>query len=179
MRRAGAVLAVALAASVLSACAATDRPEGVVERWLIAVNQGSAGRPASFAPDALSQRILPEWSTKDPGELDAMEVGKGKILEAATTPPRTAAFVPYRVAREDGATIEGNAILLKVSGDWRVVTLRGAIPGLAVPSEGGPRIGAASAVLWLAAFGVAVALSLLAVGLMTAFGRSRPQPANA
>jgi hypothetical protein len=172
-------VAVAITAALLSGCAGTDRPEGVVERWLIALNQGSAGVPAMFADDALSQRILPSWASKDPGQLDVIEVGRGKSFQAATTPPRIAALVPYRVVRVDGTTIEGNVVLLKVSGDWRVVTYRGKLPGLAVPSEGGPRIGSASPVLWLAAFGVAVLLSLVAVGLMTAFGHPRPQPANA
>ena len=59
MRRAAALVAIVVTGGLLSGCAGTDRPEGVVERWLIALNVGAAGRPAVYAAEALSRRILP------------------------------------------------------------------------------------------------------------------------
>jgi hypothetical protein len=37
--------ALAFVVLVLPACASTERPEGLVERWLVSLNQGAAGRP--------------------------------------------------------------------------------------------------------------------------------------
>jgi hypothetical protein len=187
VKRLAVFVVLVVTATMLGGCAGTDRPEGVVERWLIALNQGAAGRPAQYAPDALSQRVLPGWASKDPGELDVIEVGNGRSLETGcilnptcTQPPgiRTA-LVPYRVVRLDGTTIEGSAILVELTGGWRVATLRGKTDGLAVPSEGGQRIGSGGVALWLAALGTAALCSLLAIGLMAAFGRAQPTPAAA
>ena len=171
MKHAGLFLVLALTWTVLGGCAGTDRPEGVVERWLIALNQGAAGRPGQYAPEALSERVLPGWASKDPGELDVIEVGKGSVPRIEMAPP---ALVPFRVVRLDGTTIQGTAALVPRASGWQVSTLRGRLPGLAVPSEGGDRIGSGGIGLWLAAFGAAALCSLLAVGLMAAFGRPQP-----
>ena len=145
-----AVLAVAL----LSACGGTNRPEGVVERWLISLNQGKAGRPDTYAAESMSRRILPHWTTRDPGDLDVIEVGTGTSTDHR-------ASVPFRVERTSGVKIDGLAELRKPQGDWRVVGLSTERRGFRVPSEGGPHIGSASATTWLIAIGISAALMLL------------------
>lgn len=156
MRR--AVLAVALAAAFLPACAGADRPEGVVERWLASLNQGAAGRPDRYAPSALSDAILPGWRDLDPGGLDAIEVGRG------TGGSRAA--VPLRVARLDGSELRATAIVRRTPLGWRVVDLAPARPDLPLPSEGGPPIAAAGAAWWLGALGLALAFGLASEILM-------------
>ena len=59
MRRLFAVSA--LAAVLLAACGGTDRPEGVVERWLDSLNQGKAGQPYKYAAPDVTQKVLPNW----------------------------------------------------------------------------------------------------------------------
>jgi len=59
--------ALAFVVLVLPACASTERPEGLVERWLVSLNQGAAGRPEEYAADDLSEQILPSFRTADPG----------------------------------------------------------------------------------------------------------------
>jgi len=175
-RRAALLLLTAITLLVSPACGHTDRPEGVVERWLISLNQGRAGRPDRYAADALNQRILPDWASRDPGDLDLIEVGKGKAVVvpgASASPPREYFAVPFRVERLHGPTSSQIAILLKRGVDWNVVTLRpsSTFPDLRVPSEGGQRVGGASAVLWLAALGVAFVLVVVSMALMATVGR--------
>ena len=143
-----------LAVMLLSACGGTDRPEGVVERWLISLNQGKAGRPGTYAAQSTSRRILPHWQDRDPGDLDVIEVGKGRATAHR-------ALVPFRVERTSGLKISGVAELRKPRGDWRVVGVSTERAGLLVPSEGGPRIGSAPAGWWLVAIGLSVVLILL------------------
>ena len=75
MRRLAA--AAMLAGLVLAGCGHTDRPEGIVERWFTSLNQGSAGRPGQYAPELLSQGVLPNWRQCEPGVIDLIEVGRG------------------------------------------------------------------------------------------------------
>jgi len=160
--RAAAAAALLLAAVLLPACASTERPEGVVERWLISLNVGEAGQPERYAPDELSNRILPP--PRDPNDLDVIEVGKGRI-EGDT------ALVPYRVQVVDGPNLDGVARLTRTADGWRVVALLPRDPTLAVPSEGGRHVGGASATLWVISVVLALALCLLSAGLMALFGR--------
>jgi hypothetical protein len=174
MRR--AFLLFTLAALLLPACGGTDRPEGVVERWLISLNQGKAGRPEKYVPDALSQRILPNWHQRDPGDLDVIEVGKGEgFLSTGRPPPdgEPSYLVPYRVKRLDGKEIRGTAYLHRIRAQlWHVTRLLPADPLLRVPSEGGQRIGGASSRFWLAGAAIAALLILLSVLLMSTVGRA-------
>jgi hypothetical protein len=177
MKRALFVLVVA--ALVLPACGGTDRPEGVVERWLVSLNQGKAGEPEKYAPDVLSQRILPNWQSRDPGALDVIEVGKGRPsdVEAVTYD------VPFRVAEVNGSEVSLIARVFRHSMrgvdrgilEFPIVELVAYDAGrqavLPLPSEGGDRIGDASPKVWLAAVGIAVALILLSVLLMSTVGR--------
>jgi hypothetical protein len=159
VRRTLAVAAVLVA--VLSACSTTDRPEGVVERWLISLNNGGAGEPQKYAPDALSDRILP--TPREPNDLDVIEVGRGRI-EGDT------ALVPYRVEVLDGPRFDGVARLQRTAQGWTVVALQAKDPALAVPSEGGRHVGGASTSLWVVALALALALCLLSAGLMAMLG---------
>jgi hypothetical protein len=167
----------AVAVVLLASCGGTDRPEGVVERWLVSLNQGKAGEPDTYAPEHLSQRILPHWETRDPGDLDTIEVGKGRAAQGLA-PPGVAAptfiEVPLRVERTTGVKIDGLAVVHRnADGDWRVQSLTLGRSGLRVPSEGGAAIGGASAVAWLAALGISALLMLL-VGFVM---RLTPKPA--
>ena len=164
-----------LAVVLLSACAHTDRPEGVVERWLISLNQGKAGRPGQYAPERLSQRILPHWQTRQPGDLDVIEVGSGRRYSTSfeKCPSRCPAewLVPFRIERTSGVKFEGTALARK-QGNWYVIGLRLGDSSLLVPSNGGQRIGSASAAAWGVAIGISAALMILVALLM----RLTPKP---
>jgi hypothetical protein len=161
-----ALVLLMVAALLLPACGGTDRPEGVVERWLISLNQGKAGQPEKYAPDALSQRILPNWQKRDPGDLDVIEVGRGKPNGGPTY------VVPFRVQRVDGQTLTGTAeVVAPPHGPWVVERLLPADISLPVPSKGGKRIGDASTAIWLAGAGIAALLILLSILLMSTVGR--------
>jgi hypothetical protein len=161
-----ALLLLTVATVLLPACGGTDRPEGVVERWLISLNQGKAGQPERYAPDALSQQILPNWQKRDPGNLDVIEVGRGEQSAGPTY------VVPFRVQRLDGYELTGIAELVSpIRGPWQVERVLPADSRLPVPSEGGKRIGDASTAVWLAGIGVAAALILLSILLMSTVRR--------
>jgi hypothetical protein len=162
-----ALFLLVVAALFLPACGSTDRPEGVVERWLISLNQGKAGEPGKYAPLALSERVLPHWATRDPGDLDVIEVGRGRIYADDRY------LVPFRVERLDGTETSGVVIgsPINVEGTWRVEGLLPPDASLPVPSKGGKRTGGAETGVWLTAAGIAVALILLSVLLMSTVGR--------
>ena len=84
-----------LAALALPACGGTDRPEGVVERWLVSLNQGASRRRGLYARDRLSQEVLPGWQSCDPGALDKIEVGRG--IGVSRHPDEADLLVPFRV----------------------------------------------------------------------------------
>jgi hypothetical protein len=161
-----ALLLFTMATLVLPACGGTDRPEGVVERWLISLNQGKAGQPEKYAPAPLSQQILPNWQKRDPGDLDVIEVGRGEQAAGPTY------LVPFRVQRLDGHELTGIAELVSpIRGPWQVERVLPADTKLPVPSKGGDRIGDASTAVWLAGAGIAALLILLSVLLMSTVGR--------
>ncbi|HTG48153.1 MAG TPA: hypothetical protein VK646_10905 [Actinomycetota bacterium] len=151
--------------ALLPACARQDRPEGIVERWLLSLNQGAAGRPDRYAPDALSQEIVPGWATLDPGRLDTVEVGR------AAADPRTpgASLVPFRVVDDDGTATTGIATVAAGGSGARVTAIEvgGTRPGLRVPSEGGQTAERITPTAWLVALAAAGVLALLAVGVVT------------
>ena len=173
-----AVVVVAL----LAACKGTDRPEGVVEQWLISLNQGKAGEPHKYAEARLSNEILPNWQTCDPGSLDVIEVGIHRDVGPGGT---DVALVPYRLkyvsdlsscrsAVRPSAPRDGIAELRLDAGGWRIASIesRSADALLRVPSEGGQRIGGASAAAWGLAVGISAALMLLVALVM----RLTPKP---
>lgn len=182
IRRLAVMGAIALAA--LPSCASQDRPEGVVERWLISLNQGAAGEPERFATDDVSERILPGFDACEPNALDVIEVGAGRVTQLKSEVEE--AEVPYRVEyasdREDlctstadpSAPREGTALLSRFRGSdtWRIEELTPLDPTLRVPSQGGGRIGSAAAIDWIV--GTAVGLGL--VGLVVLLMGTQPEP---
>jgi hypothetical protein len=178
VRRAFAVSALALL--LLSACGGTDRPEGVVERWLVTLNQGKAGEPEKYAPERLSREILPHWESRDPGDLDVIEVGKGRTLShgfgIAEGQVVSAVLVPYRVKRSSGVSIDGEAVVGRIRGDWRIVATGTRESNLLVPSEGGERIGSAGIGAWGVALGISAALMLLVALVMVLTPKPAPLP---
>ena len=65
-----AVTAEALAFTIVilaaSSCAAQEHPEGIVERWLLALNQGSAGEPLRYADADVTDALVPECRSAAP-----------------------------------------------------------------------------------------------------------------
>jgi hypothetical protein len=191
LRRLGAALF--LAGFLLAACAHTDRPEGIVERWLTSLNQGSAGRPGHYAPDLLSQGVLPNWQACEPGALDVIEVGRGIQAIALATKPGPQYLVPYRVeyaddramrchtTRQPDVTTHGVAVLGDIAPPGRtpVWRLAAALPVTAVrqhlplPSEGGRPVARSSGLLWL--LGLAIGAVLCAAVALVM--RATPWPA--
>ena len=161
MRRLAAFIV--LAAVLLPTCAKQERPEGIVERWLVALNQGSAGRPERYASDELSEEVLPNWNELEPGELDVIEVGS-----AVRDANDLGANVGFRVERLDGTVVERTARVERLDGSprWHIERLGPAGDAPALPSEGGPAIGAADLGWWLGAIGVALVLVLASIALM-------------
>jgi hypothetical protein len=157
-----AVIAAALATLVLSACAGQERPEGIVERWLLALNQGAAGEPDRYAPNAASEEVLPGWEHLDPGELDVVEVARSSTPRG--DPCAEGTFVPFRVVRLDGSQLRSAAC---VAGT-RVTQLTDRVGSTdpSFPSEGGPPIQDERAGVWGIAIGVGVGLVLVGEALM-------------
>ncbi len=167
MRRA---LVIAVIALLLAGCSTTQRPEGIVERWLLALNQGQAGEPERYAPVDVSRQILPDYRHVDPGEFDVIEVGRafvgrcGSALPPAESCPvgTVSASVPFRVVALDGTAFDLEAHLLDRGGGWRV---EGFVDGRRnVPSLGGLPIRGAPAIAWLLSIGAALGLVVLGEG---------------
>jgi hypothetical protein len=173
-----------LAMVLLAACGGTNRPEGVVENWLNALNQGKAGQPQKYALSAVSTHVLPNWQECDPGSLDVIEVGaRAQGMEGGPN----MAFVPYRIkyasdlsscdtSERPSAPVRGVAVAEKKGGTWQVRFVegvpRGSESALRLPSEGGPRIGSASLSALLITLAVSVVLMLLVALLI----RTTPEP---
>jgi hypothetical protein len=157
------VIAAVLTTLAFSACASQERPEGIVERWLLALNQGAAGEPERYAPSAASEEVLPGWEHLDPGELDVVEVARGGTPRDDTCAEGTW-FVPFRVVRLDGSQLRSVACVAGV----RVTQLTERIVSTdpTFPSEGGPPIQDERAGVWGIAIGVGVALVIVGEGLM-------------
>lgn len=162
MRR--VIIAAALAPLALSACAGQERPEGIVERWLLALNQGAAGEPELYAPNAASEEVLPGWEHLDPGELDVVEVARARTPRGDPCAEGTS-FVPFRVVRLDGSQLRSGAC---VEGA-RVTQFTDRVGSTdpIFPSEGGPPIQDERTGVWGIAIGVGVALVIVGEALMS------------
>jgi hypothetical protein len=161
-------IVVALATVALAACSSSERPAGIVERWLLALNQGSAGQPERYARSAVSDQVLPGYAHADPGELDVIEVGGSSGARYALDGSVAAHHVPFRVVRVDGVTIEGRADVAPGVSGLRVVAFEVDMPLMdgSLPSTGGVALAQASAIAWLAAVAAGVGLALAGEGAM-------------
>ncbi|HET9671975.1 MAG TPA: hypothetical protein VFQ40_03910 [Actinomycetota bacterium] len=167
MRRALVVVVIGL---LVSGCATAERPEGVVERWLLALNQGPAGQPERYATSVVSRTILPAHRDAAPGELDVIEVGRARPC-AYRGPMVCEARVPFRVVLVDGEEIRSDALVGVHRSDSavaksRVFAVVDRSDEAMLPSEGGPPIGGADPATWLIALGAAVGTALLSEGAM-------------
>ena len=157
----GSVLA-ALVFIALAGCASQqERPEGIVERWLLALNQGSAGEPGRYAPPSVSDAVLAGWQDLDPGELDVIEVASGdRIVNVCDE----GAIFTFRVVPLEGEEVTDAAC---VDGS-RIVRLAGFgdLPVRVFPSGGGPPVTEDRASGWLIAVGIGVLILLVSEALM-------------
>lgn len=160
MRR--ALVAALLLALTVPACASEGRPEGIVERWLLALNKGAAGEPDRYAPGAASERVLPRWEQRQPGELDVVEVARARHGPEGCDEGTWS--VPFRVVRLEGSQLRSIA---DVEGS-RVTHLtdRIGVTGPRFPSEGGPSFGTDRSIVWVIVIGVGLSLVLVGEGLM-------------
>jgi len=153
----------------LPACGDRQRAEGIVERWLLAINQGAAGRAGRYATPQSSRLILPRYSVADPGELDLIEVGEGRSTECAYR-------VPFRVVRVDGEEITGDATfaLCPTAPITPIAGVElGPVPEGTFPSEGGgSAFGTDRPAAWLVSLLVGIGIALAGVGLMEVVRRS-------
>jgi hypothetical protein len=150
--------------AALSACTGQERPEGIVERWLLSLNQGAAGRPDAYAPNDVSRQVLPGWEELDPGELDVIEVGRSAPGDGGIDQ------VPFRIVTVDGEELVGLANV----DDGRVAGILTAAqtPIVPLPSQGGPSgLEPVHAAGWLAALAVAGVLIAGSWVLMTVVRR--------
>lgn len=175
MRR--APIAAVLLVLILSACGSRERPEGIVERWLLALNQGTAGEPGKYADGSTSEEILPDWEELEPGQLDLIEVGAAIPVEDA--PPRghiAEVHVPFRVVTVDGSETRGRAVLrrsVRSGVPIGSVDLRAIPPGI-FPSENGPSIIEKTPAAWLVSVLIGAVLAALSWAPMRLARRRRP-----
>lgn len=140
-----------------SACTSEQRPEGVTERWLLSLNQGAAGRPDRFAPEEVSQAIVPGWHDLEPGAFGVIEVEP----RIATGTGDATASVPFRLVSTDGVETHGVAALTLTDGTWQVTS---AELSTTAPADGAPF--GAGLTGWPIALAVGALLALAALGLL-------------
>jgi hypothetical protein len=168
MRRGSAIAMMTVA--LLGSCASSERPEGVVERWLLSLNQGAAGVPDRFGGEpatAAATAVLPDWRTREPGSLDRVEVGAAAVSGPAGF---REARTPFRIETTDGDVISGTAIAAECGSDpatggdaWCVRDVR---LGGAGPPAGSTWSAGAEASDWARASAAALILSGSAVALV-------------
>jgi hypothetical protein len=121
----------ALILIALAGCAAQEqRPEGIVQRWLVALNQGSAGEPGRYALESLSGTILPDWRRSEPGHFDVIDVQPAAIRSCSVAfagdscePQGRMASVPFNLEDTDGALFSFEVTLVEQEGTWTAVAL--------------------------------------------------------
>ena len=172
MKRALLVAVVALVA-LTSACSSEQRPEGITERWLLSLNQGAAGQPDRYAPDEVSEQVVPGWHDLDPGFLDVITVEPKSLAVGRAVP---GAFVPFRLVDERRGRDRWHSRIscqtATPGGSRRVSIRRGT-----TPTEGGSPFGAGLPG-WPIALAVGALLALAALGLLTIVRRratTRPE----
>ena len=154
----GIVLA-CLGLVVLVGCSQSPRPEGVVQRWLVSLNQGSAGRPGQWADAGVTTTVAPWWPA-EPDHIDEMDVGTAN-----------GQAVPFRIETTDGTVTSGVATV------GTRATSDGSEPYVASVSLGdvpveAHKVGGLSSAELAAAAVVGIVLALAAVGVLTLVRRS-------
>jgi hypothetical protein len=170
------VLAAALLLLVLPGCAGRERPEGIVERWLLALNQGGAGEPLRYADVDVTNALVPGWRSAAPGTFDVIEVGRGVPCERGPNGCETR--VPFRVELVDGREQRMDAFVISgpssVDSRRRVGALVPHDETLALPSEGGEPIERVDVPGWLIAAGIGLALVFAGEASMRLVRRTAP-----
>jgi hypothetical protein len=165
------VVAACVVLLALTACGDTQRPEGIVERWLQSLDQGRAGTPEKYASDQVSEQVLPGFRTLDPGQFDLLEVGRGAPHKMGPAfQGQLDLAIPFRVVDTDGAERRGAAWVTEDGS--RIALVRLNDPGAPLLSEGGPAIVATSSSIWLAGALAALAFTAVALLLMAFVRRS-------
>lgn len=91
----------------LAGCSAsTERPEGIVERWLTSLNQGSAGEPWRWADDPPTRDVGPTWDGEEPGWIDAISIGSARASGDGW-------IVPFAIEFLDGTATSGDAVVAR------------------------------------------------------------------
>jgi hypothetical protein len=164
---------------MLSSCAAQERPEGIVERWLLALNQGSAGEPGHYAPESLSQTVLPDWRQAEPGHFDVIEVQPADVRGCSEAvvgdscePQGLMASVPFNLEDTRGAAFGFEVFLVQHEGTWQAVALELVDHPTTLREPGWPSI--LGWTPWVVALGVGVGLVIGGEGLMRFVRRRRP-----
>jgi hypothetical protein len=166
------LMAASLVFLALSACGETQRPEGIVERWLQSLDQGRAGTPERYATtDEVSEEVLAGYRDLAPGQFDVIEVGEARE-PAGVTRPDSSRIVPVRIVTTDGVEQRLNVVTVPLAAGWRVAGIDSQDPVGVLPSEGGPANAGISSVAWLAGVSAALLLTAIALLLMAFVRRS-------
>jgi hypothetical protein len=103
------VVSVTIGLALLPACAdaerTTERPEGIVERWLVSLNQGASGEPFVYAYDQATATLAPDWDSRDPGAYDRISVGTASTVDGRDV-------VPFRLELATGGAVGGVAVVV-------------------------------------------------------------------
>jgi hypothetical protein len=161
------LLAGAVIAAIATGCSGgAEHPEGIVERWIVSMNQGRAGAPSRWAEDRATATVSPTWHTDDPGSIDAFSIG---IAEAEDD----AFVVPFTLERLDGTVTSGDVVVARrgpgdAPGGLEVKEVR-----LGAPSgPTGHWMESTTPGAWLLAIAVAVILTIFTVALVRLVERS-------
>jgi hypothetical protein len=162
---AGVVILFVLIGGVIAAFGSGEqRPEGVAERWLVAVGdtqrKGVRDRSRDDAeevgPVSLAADLLPSEDTDGKSAFVDLEVGHAE-------PEGDLRHVPFRLHQRQGDEvsdpIDGTVVLQREGDEWKVVDVAGPTPGLEVPSEGGAPAADAPWGLYVGAVALAVVLT--------------------
>lgn len=165
-----------VAVLLLAGCSTAERPEGVVERWLLAVNRGPAGQPLRYAERDVTGAIRRTTGVEGADAFDEIEVGRTRPC-GYRGPGECIASVPFRLVTVDGDEFRLDALVgssgaLEGGTRSRVFAITGPDRSARFPSEGGGSIGAASASAWFLALVVGLGLGLAAELLLRIVRRS-------
>jgi hypothetical protein len=162
------LLAVAILVVLIPACGDTARPEGIVERWLVSLNQGAAGEPSVYAAGGATDQLAADWRTREPGAYDEIHVGAARASDGEVQ-------VPFRVVLTDGKSVGGLAIVQA----GVVRELREPPPGGADPMlEGVAWDTTAPGSAWIAALGAGLVLGAASLITLAAVRRRAAAAGN-